>query len=153
MRFLRLLKIIAVAFRFGLEEFFPSHGWMRVLKIPIFFITIWRRKIKRPRAERLRMALEALGPIFIKFGQMLSTRRDLLPLDISDELAKLQDQVPPFASSVVLTTLEKIYGKSADEVFLEFDSEPIASASVAQVHFAVLHDGTKGCCKSLTSWD
>ena len=107
MRFLRLLKINAVAFRYGLEEFFPSHGWMRALIIPIWLITFWRRKLKRPRAERLRMALEDLGPIFIKFGQMLSTRRDLLPQDIADELAKLQDQVPPFSSSIVLTTLER----------------------------------------------
>ena len=109
MRFLRLLKINAVAFRYGLEEFFPGNGWMRALIIPIRLITFWRRKLKRPRAERLRMALEDLGPIFIKFGQMLSTRRDLLPQDIADELAKLQDQVPPFSSSIVLTTLEKIY--------------------------------------------
>jgi ubiquinone biosynthesis protein len=149
MRFLRLLKINAIAFRFGLEEFFPSHGWARVLKIPIWLTTFLRRKLKRPRAERLRMALEALGPIFIKFGQMLSTRRDLLPQDIADELAKLQDQVPPFPSSLVLTTLEKIYGKSVNEVFSEFDPEPIASASVAQVHFAVLHDGTKVAVKVL----
>ena len=80
---------------------------------------------------------------------MLSTRRDLLPHDIADELAKLQDQVPPFPSSIALSTLEQIYGKSVDEVFSKFEPEPIASASVAQVHFAVLHDGSKVAVKVL----
>tara|TARA_Y100001960_G_scaffold333166_1_gene436860 strand:- start:1143 stop:2657 length:1515 start_codon:yes stop_codon:yes gene_type:complete len=149
MRFFRLLKINSVVLRFGLEEFFPSHGWVRLLKIPLWLMTFWRRKVNRTRAVRLRMALENLGPIFIKFGQMLSTRRDLLPQDISDELAKLQDQVPSFSSSIVLATLEQVYGKSINEVFLEFDHEPIASASIAQVHFAVLHDGTKVAVKIL----
>ncbi|MBL79668.1 MAG: ubiquinone biosynthesis regulatory protein kinase UbiB [Nitrosomonadaceae bacterium] len=149
MRFLRFLKINAVALRFGLDEFFPSHGWIRLLKIPIWLMTFWRKRLHKARAVRLRMALENLGPIFIKFGQMLSTRRDLLPQDISDELAKLQDQVPPFSSSIVLTILEKVYGKPINEVFLEFEHEPIASASVAQVHFAVLHDGTKVAVKVL----
>ncbi len=148
MRFFRLIKIHTIAFRFGLDEFFPDHGWARILRAPIKLVTFWR-KLDKPRAERLRLALEALGPIFIKFGQMLSTRRDLLPNDIADELAKLQDQVPPFSSSLVLTTLEKIYGKSVNEVFLRFDLEPVASASVAQVHFAVLHDNSEVAVKVL----
>src|SRR5687768_18442179 len=88
-----------------------------------------------PRARRLRLALEALGPIFVKFGQMLSTRRDLLPTDIADELAKLQDQVKAFPVEDVIATLERVYGRSVDEVFLRFDRVPNASASVAQVHF------------------
>ncbi|MEE9580432.1 MAG: AarF/UbiB family protein, partial [Nitrosomonadaceae bacterium] len=129
MRFFRLIKILNVAFRFGLEEFFPGRGWSRILRTLIRPATFWRR-LERPRAERLRLALEALGPIFIKFGQMISTRRDLLPNDIADELAKLQDQVPPFSSSLVLATLERVYGKSVNEVFLEFNPDPIASASV-----------------------
>jgi ubiquinone biosynthesis protein len=110
--------------------------------------TFWRR-LDRARGERLRLALEALGPIFVKFGQMLSTRRDLLPPDIADELAKLQDQVPPFPSSIALATLEQIYGKPVNEIFLLFDAEPVASASIAQVHLAVLHDGTEVAVKML----
>jgi ubiquinone biosynthesis protein len=90
---------------------------------------------------RLRLALESLGPIFVKFGQMLSTRRDLMPADIAEELAKLQDQVPPFPSAQAVAMIEADYRKKLDEVFSSFDLTPIASASVAQVHFAVLHDG------------
>jgi len=148
MRFFRLIKILNVAIRFGLEEFFPGRGWARVLRTLVRLTTFWRR-LEKPRAERLRMALEALGPIFIKFGQILSTRRDLLPHDIADELAKLQDQVPPFSSSLVVATLDRVYGKPVNEVFLQFDLEPIASASVAQVHFAVLHDNSEVAVKVL----
>ncbi|SEA07610.1 ubiquinone biosynthesis regulatory protein kinase UbiB [Nitrosospira multiformis] len=148
MRFFRLLKILAVSFRFGLDEFFLSHERLRLLRPVVRTATFWR-KLDRARGERLRLALEALGPIFVKFGQMLSTRRDLLPPDIADELAKLQDQVPPFPSSIALKTLEEVYGKPVNEVFLLFDVEPVASASIAQVHLAVLHDGTEVAVKVL----
>ena len=149
MRFFRLLKIFIISSRFGLDEFFLDLGRARAIK-PVFrLLTFWRRPFDKTRAERLRLALEELGPIFIKFGQMLSTRRDLLPHDIADELARLQDQVPPFASSLALSTLEKIYGKPVSEVFRQFDAEPIASASIAQVHLAVLHDNTEVAVKIL----
>ena len=148
MRFFRLLKILAVVFRFGLDEFFLGHERVRVLRTLVELATFWRR-LEQPRAERLRLALEALGPIFVKFGQMLSTRRDLLPQDIADELAKLQDQVPPFASALARATLEKVYGKPVNEVFRQFDTDPVASASVAQVHLAMLHDGTEVAIKIL----
>ncbi|MEQ1777436.1 MAG: ubiquinone biosynthesis regulatory protein kinase UbiB, partial [Nitrosomonas sp.] len=109
MRLFRLLKIQSVAFQFGLDEFVLSHSRLKWLRVIVKGLTFWRR-FDKPRGERLRLALETLGPIFVKFGQMLSTRRDLLPQDIADELAKLQDQVPPFSSKLVLSTLEKVYG-------------------------------------------
>jgi ubiquinone biosynthesis protein len=140
MRLFRLFKIILVILRFGLDEFLLAHRrtrWMRrSLRILLFF-----RDSRTPRAIRLRLALEALGPIFVKFGQVLSTRRDLLPADLADELAKLQDRVPPFPGSQAVAILERIYGKPVGEVFASFDEAPVASASVAQVHFAVLPPG------------
>lgn len=148
MRFFRLLKIIFVVLRFGLDEFLLAHvrtRWMRgPLNLLLFF-----RNVSRPRAVRLRLALETLGPIFVKFGQMLSTRRDLIPIDIADELAKLQDQVPPFPSDQAVALLEQAFGKPLREVFREFDETPVASASVAQVHFAVLPDGREAAIKVL----
>ncbi len=148
MRFLRLAKILHVVFRFGLEEFFLGHERFRFLRWFAKFALAWR-PLDAPRGVRLRLALESLGPIFVKFGQLLSTRRDLVPLDIADELAKLQDRVPPFPSSVALATLRRVYKQSVEEIFDEFDPTPIASASVAQVHRARLHDGRPAAVKIL----
>ena len=148
MRLFRLLKIVSISLRFGLDEFFLGHERVRALRVLLRFLLFWRT-LRTPRAERLRLALEALGPIFVKFGQVLSTRRDLLPADIADELAKLQDQVPPFPSAQAIAILERVYGKPLDQVFRKFDAQPVASASVAQVHLAVLDNGTEVAVKIL----
>lgn len=148
LRFFRLIKIIYVALRFGLDEFILAHKSTRWLIYPLKLI-LFTRNTSAPRAVRLRLALESLGPIFVKFGQMLSTRRDLIPPDIAEELAKLQDQVPPFPSDQAVTLLEQVYKKKLNEVFFSFDLTPIASASVAQVHFAVLPDGREVAVKIL----
>ncbi len=145
MRILRLLKILRVALRFGLDEFLPGHQRVRGAVNVVLF---WR-DLSAPRAVRLRHTLENLGPIFVKFGQVLSTRRDLIPPDIAEELAKLQDRVPPFPGDDALRILHEVYGKPVDQVFTHFDSEPVASASVAQVHFAVLPDGREVAVKVL----
>ena len=107
------------------------------------------RNLDAPRGERLRIALERLGPIFVKFGQMLSTRRDLLPPDVADELARLQDRVPPFPSEESIRLVEKAFRRPLGDVFRQFDATPVASASIAQVHFAVLHDGREVAVKVL----
>jgi ubiquinone biosynthesis protein len=136
-RLFRLAKILSIASRFGIDEMILEHepsGRLAALSRSVHF---WRR-FDTPSAVRLRLALEALGPIFVKFGQVLSTRRDLLPPDIADELAKLQDRVPPFSSELALAQIEQAYGRPASEVFAEFDATPVASASIAQVHFARL---------------
>ena len=148
MKLLRLARITHVGLRFGLEEFFLGHERVRPLRWLVRVLLFWR-PLSEPRGVRLRRALEALGPIFVKFGQMLSTRRDLVPLDIADELALLQDRVPPFPSAAAVATLEATYRKPLAEVFAEFDTTPVASASVAQVHFARLHDGTAVAVKVL----
>jgi ubiquinone biosynthesis protein len=148
MKLLRLARILTVGLRFGLEEFFLGHERVRPLRW-LVRVTLFWRPLAEPRGVRLRRALEALGPIFVKFGQMLSTRRDLVPLDIADELAQLQDRVPPFPSSQAIATLEAAYKKPLAEVFAEFDATPVASASVAQVHFARLPDGTAVAVKVL----
>ncbi|MDA1117038.1 MAG: ubiquinone biosynthesis regulatory protein kinase UbiB [Proteobacteria bacterium] len=129
----RLLRILAVALRFRLYRFLPRYA----------------AREDGTRAVRLREALEALGPIFVKFGQVLSTRRDLLPLDIADELAKLQDRVAPFDPGLAAAEVEQGIGCSIDEVFAEFSREPVASASVAQVHLARLKDGREVAVKVL----
>jgi ubiquinone biosynthesis protein len=136
MRLFRLLKILSVVIRFGLDEFLPTGFFRSSLRV-LFF---WRR-FSQPRAVRLRLALEGLGPLFVKFGQLLSTRPDLVPEDIAHELAHLQDSVPPFASDAVVARLDAAYDRSYHEVFSAFDLTPIASASVAQVHFATIGDG------------
>ncbi len=147
-RWMRLAKILWVAIRFGLDEFVFAHSSLRWFRPLIRVATFWRR-FELSRGARLRRALEDLGPIFVKFGQVLSTRRDLIPLDIADELAKLQDRVPPFPTEQVLATLERVYGKPVDQVFAHFERQAVASASVAQVHFAILPDGREAAVKVL----
>jgi ubiquinone biosynthesis protein len=148
MRIFRLITIIFVVLRFGLDEFLLAHERVRWMRAPLNML-LFMRNTSKPRAVRLRLALENLGPIFVKFGQMLSTRRDLIPTDIADELAKLQDQVPPFPSTQAIAILETAYRKPLREVFQSFEDTPVASASVAQVHFAVLPDGREVAVKIL----
>ena len=139
-RLLRGAFILWVVLRHGLDELVLSsfdHPWLRRLTRVVTF----GRRLDAPRGQRLREALERLGPIFVKFGQVLSTRRDLLPPDIADELARLQDRVPPFPGEVAVATVERAYGRPLDEVFSAFDRVPVASASIAQVHFATLRAG------------
>jgi ubiquinone biosynthesis protein len=142
----RFVKIVWITLRFGLDEFAldSSSRLARSLNTLLFF-----RALDDPRGVRLRRALETLGPIFVKFGQVLSTRRDLLPPDIADELAKLQDQVPPFAGELAVAEVERAFGKSVGQMFEKFEPRPVASASVAQVHFAVLPGGTECAVKIL----
>lgn len=138
-RFLRATTIVWVALRYGLDELVLTsfrHPWLRL----IARIASIGRDLSAPRGQRLREALERLGPIFVKFGQVLSTRRDLLPADIADELALLQDRVPPFPAEEAIAIIERSFRKPISEIFLSFDREPVASASIAQVHFATLRD-------------
>jgi ubiquinone biosynthesis protein len=141
-RLARLARILTVGLRFGLHEFVPSLSGSRVLGA-------LRSRPSPSRGARLRGALEALGPIFVKFGQVLSTRRDLLPADIADELARLQDRVPPFPSEDAVAEIERALGMPIEHAFASFERAPSASASIAQVHLATLRDGEEVAVKVL----
>ena len=162
MQIFRLLKIFRISWKFGLDEIllteisnltqkylspnfdndkqnktnFTQNLFLLLIKL-IKKVQFWR-DFSTPRGERIRLALENLGTIFVKFGQMLSTRRDLIPTDIADELAKLQDQVQAIPPQDVVKIIQKAYKKNISEIFSEFDEIPLASASVAQVHSATL---------------
>ena len=144
----RLIGIQRVLVRYGLDEVISATHLLRPLRF-LFYLAPRRCDRSVPLGERIRLALEELGPIFVKFGQAISTRRDLLPRDIADELAKLQDAVPPFPGDQVVAILEGAYGRPVDEVFEHFDREPLAAASIAQVHKAELSDGAEVVLKVL----
>ncbi len=141
--FIHLMTISRVLLKHGLDELILNTHLFRPIRLlryvsPSFWLSY---RTRRPRGERIRMALEDLGPIFVKFGQILSTRRDLLPDDLAEELAKLQDQVPPFGADKAVAIIEDAFKQPVNEIFAEFDRTPLASASIAQVHTATMHDG------------
>jgi len=142
---LRVTHITWVLMRHGLDEIVLAAHLFRPIRFlrylsPFYLASLGRRA---PRGVRIRRALEDLGPVYVKFGQILSTRRDLLPDDIAEELSKLQDQVPPFPGAQAQAIVEKVLGAPVGELFAEFDPQPMASASIAQVHAARLHDGSE----------
>ena len=147
---LRLLTILRVAARYRLDGLLEGTRLARVLRVLNWVIPRASAEVTQAsRGRRLRLALQALGPIFVKFGQVLSTRRDLLPADIADELAMLQDQVAPFDSAIAIAQIERSLGQPVAMLFAEFDAQPLASASIAQVHAARLADGREVVIKVL----
>jgi ubiquinone biosynthesis protein len=145
---LRMIRIQRVLVRHGLDEIITATHFLRPLRF-LFRLFPRARDVSEPLGKRIRLALIELGPIFVKFGQAVSTRRDLLPTDVADELAELQDRVPPFGVDEAIAILDKVYGQSVHEVFSRFDREPLAAASIAQVHSAALQDGTEVIVKLL----
>lgn len=148
--FTRLIQINLILARYGLDKIIFSLHLFRPLRFIIYFNPwTWFRRKELTQGQAIRGALEELGPIFIKFGQALSTRRDLLPQDIADELSRLQDRVPPFPSEVAKSIVEKTFGKPLSELFKTFELQPLASASIAQVHVAQLTSGEEVAVKIL----
>ncbi|HYC09561.1 MAG TPA: ubiquinone biosynthesis regulatory protein kinase UbiB [Steroidobacteraceae bacterium] len=147
----RLIEIQGVLLRHGLDDYVRATHLYRPLRFLFFlFPAVWfTRRRQASRGERLRLALEELGPIFVKFGQAVSTRRDLLPADIAEELAKLQDRVPPFPGAVARQLIEQAYRRPLAEVFASFTETPLAAASIAQVHTARLPGGQEVVVKVL----
>lgn len=148
---LRLLAIQRVLFRHGLDELIAGAHLFRPFR---FLLYLWpsfwvARSHHAPRGVRIREALQDLGPIYVKFGQSVSTRQDLLPPDIGAELAKLQDQVPPFPSAQAFAEIERAFGRPASAIFPEFSSTALAAASIAQVHAARLPGGQEVVVKIL----
>jgi ubiquinone biosynthesis protein len=147
----RLLQIQRVLVRHGLDEIILATHLLRPLRFAFYLspATWFERRKGGSTGERIRLALEELGPIFVKFGQALSTRRDLLPAEIADELEKLQDRVPPFPGTEARALIERAYGRTLEEVFEQFDEQPLAAASIAQVHTARLRSGEEVVVKVL----
>jgi ubiquinone biosynthesis protein len=143
-----MLGIQRVLVRHGLDELITKTHFLRPLRF-LFYLFPRSSDRSEPLGKRIRLALVELGPIFVKFGQAVSTRRDLLPPDMADELAMLQDRVPPFPASEAIEIIEKAYGRSVRDVFSRFDDEPFAAASIAQVHTAALQDGSEVIVKVL----
>ncbi|QWF69607.1 ubiquinone biosynthesis regulatory protein kinase UbiB [Methylomonas paludis] len=148
--FLRLIHINWVMIFHGLDEIVLKTPLFRPIRyLALLSPSYWLRNNRDPRGVRIRRTLEDLGPIYVKFGQTLSTRKDLLPDDIAEELVKLQDKVPPFSAELARKIIEQQLGMSISEAFAEFGSEPLASASIAQVHTATLHSGEEVIVKVL----
>ncbi len=141
------MRVSSTLARYGLDDLLTATHLFRPMR--------WLRRVipgsgdiaGQPRGARLRLALQELGPVYVKFGQIISTRRDLLPKDIADELSQLQDRVPPFPGEQARAIIEQVLGKPVAELFSEFDIEPLASASIAQVHAVTLADGRKAVAK------
>ena len=146
-QFLRVWHIVVILKRYRLDELLGDGRLPGPVRWLLVFIPGGKDVSELPRGERLRMALQDLGPVYVKFGQILSTRRDLLPLDIAEELALLQDQVPPFPGDQARSIIEASLGEPVNDIFATFDTVPLASASIAQVHPATLHDGRKAVVK------
>ena len=148
---IRLFEINRILIRHNLDELIYAIPAFRPLSF-IYHLSPWnwnkQKKLDRaPKAVRIRRALEDLGPVFVKFGQILSTRRDMLPDELANELANLQDNVPPFSGKEARAIIENALQKSTSELFQLFDETPLASASIAQVHLATLHDGQEAVVK------
>ena len=143
-----MLGIQRILVRYGLDDIIHGTPLLHPLRY-LFYLRAGSVDRSAPLAIRIRLALEELGPIFVKFGQAISTRRDLLPPDVAGELAKLQDRVPPFPAEEAVAILDAAYGKPVGEIFERFDSEPLAAASIAQVHSAQLKNGTEVIVKLL----
>ncbi len=148
---LRLFEINRILIRHNLDELIYAIPAFRPLSF-IYHLSPWnwdkqKKKNRAPKAVRIRRALEDLGPVFVKFGQILSTRRDMLPDDLANELANLQDNVPPFSGKEARAIIEKSLEMPTSELFQQFDETPLASASIAQVHTATLHNGQEAVVK------
>ena len=149
-QFARLVQINIVLVRHGLEEVIFAIHLFRPIRFILYILPWhWFRKDDVTHGVRIRRTLEDLGPIFVKFGQALSTRRDLLPDEVADELAKLQDQVPPFCGKEARSIIENAYDQPLSEIFAYLEEDALASASIAQVHAAKLHDGSEVVVKVL----